>query len=69
MRPVEQLYKIFCARMAQLLEGEANAYARHPALQDADQQIIRSLRENCRQWKHQIEKLDRAYSSRRLDPS
>ena len=64
MRPIEQLYRNFCERIAELLEDEANAYASHPALQDADQQIIRSLREKCRQWKQQIEKLDRAYSSR-----
>lgn len=60
MRPVAKLYREFCLRTAQMLEDEANRYARHPALQDEDQQFIQVLRQQCREWKQQIEKLDRA---------
>lgn len=60
MRPVAKLYREFCLRTAQMLEDEANRYARHPALQDEDQQFIDALRQQCREWKQQIEKLDRA---------
>jgi hypothetical protein len=60
MRPLAKLYREFCLRTAQMLEDEANRYARHPALQDEDQQFIDVLRQQCREWKHQIEKLDRA---------
>ena len=62
MRPIESRYREFCAHIAGQLEDEANAFEKHPALQDEDQQFIRVLREKCREWKRQIEKLDRAYS-------
>jgi hypothetical protein len=60
MRPVAKLYREFCLRTAQMLEDEANRYANHPALQDEDQQFIQVLRQKCREWKQQIEKLDHA---------
>lgn len=58
------LYKDFSARMAKASEDEANLYANHPDLQDADQQYIRALRETCRHWKRQIEKLEAAHRPR-----
>ncbi|HKR28940.1 MAG TPA: hypothetical protein VJT08_00600 [Terriglobales bacterium] len=61
MRPVARLYRDFCVRLALQLEDEANKYARHPAVQDEDQQFIQVLRQKCREWKHQIQELDRAY--------
>lgn len=60
MRPIEQLYRDFSARMAKTLEEEANFYSQHPDLQDADHQFIDVLREQCRQWKKQIQRLDAA---------
>jgi 6-phosphogluconate dehydrogenase len=63
MRPVAKLYREFCLQTAQMLEDEANRYARHPALQDEDRQFIDVLRQQCREWKQQIERLDRAQVS------
>lgn len=60
MRPVQKLYRDFCLRMAQLLEDEANKYATHAAIQDEDQQFVQVLRQECREWKKQVERLDRA---------
>jgi len=64
MRPVARLYGEFCVRMAQLLEDEANTYASHPELHDEDEQYIQVLRQKCREWKQQKEKLDRAERAR-----
>ena len=61
MRPVARLYREFCVRLALQLEDEANKYARHPYVQDEDQQFIQVLRQKCREWKKQIEQLDHAY--------
>ena len=61
MRPVASLFRQFCVELATLMEDEAKKYAAHPALQDEDQQFIQMLRQECREWKKQIEKLDRAY--------
>lgn len=63
MRPVARLYREFCLRQAQLLEEEANRYANHPQLHDEDQQFIQVLRQRCREWKQQIDRLDRAQSA------
>ena len=51
MRPVAKLYREFCLRTAQMLEEEANRYARHPGLQDEHRQFIHLLRQQCREWR------------------
>jgi len=61
MRPVASLFREFCVQLAKLMEDEANKYESHPTVQDEDQQFIQMLRQECREWKRQIEKLDRAY--------
>jgi hypothetical protein len=64
VRPIEQLYRQFCECSAKACEDEANRYQQHPELRDADYQLVRVLRERCRQWKRDIEKLDTAYRGR-----
>jgi hypothetical protein len=64
MRPIERQYKDFCGRIAKVCEDEANRYNEDPHLQDADRQFIRVLREKCRQWKQEIQRLDDSYSTK-----
>lgn len=68
MRPVEQMYRNFCIRMAGACEDEANLYDQHDQLQDPDRQFIRVLRERCKQWRREMERLDAAYSIKTNTP-
>lgn len=47
--------------MAKACEDEASRYERHAEMQDADRQFIRVLRDRCKQWRREIQRLNAAY--------
>jgi hypothetical protein len=64
MGPIEELYRIFCERMASECETEAVRYEDNPELQDHDRQFVSALRENAKRLRQEIRRLDAHYSSR-----
>lgn len=61
MRRIERMYRDFCERIAKDCEDEANRYAKDPDLRESDLQFVRVLRERCKQWRREVERLDAAY--------
>jgi len=60
LRPIEELYRSFCERLAEELEAEATLYEDHPGIEDDDRQLVSVLRDKSRQWRREIERLESA---------
>jgi hypothetical protein len=64
MRPVEELYREFCEKIARECDAEAHRYEENPKLQDSDRQFVSALRETGRHLRQEIRRLDANYKIR-----
>lgn len=62
MSPIEDRYRALCERLADECEAEAKLYEEHPGLRDGDSQLIASLRDQCREWRQKLQRIEAAYS-------
>ena len=64
MRPIEELYREFCEKVARECDAEADRYEEHPEVQDRDRQFVSALRETGRHLRQEICRLEAHYKAR-----
>jgi len=62
MSPIEDRYRALCERLAEECEAEAKLYEEHPSLRDSDHQLIASLKDQSREWRQKLERIEAACS-------
>lgn len=60
MSPIEVRYRALCERLADECEAEAMLYEEDPSLRDSDQQLIASLRDQSREWRQKLQRIETA---------